>query len=97
MDDCLSRARALAARLSAEGKKPWIGILRDVQETAAGRYHAPLIPRGFSGLPQVPAWTTHYVCCCDGYAYDPLLDDPEPLETYAVRLFGREIAITAME
>ena len=96
MDDCLKRARAIAAQLAAEGKTPWIGRLRDVQQTPAGRYHGPLIPRPFSGQREVPAWTTHYVCCCDGYAYDPLLAAPEPLETYAVTLFGREIDITAM-
>ena len=96
MEDCLKRARAIAAQLTGEGKKPWIGRLREVRATPQGRFHAPLIPRGFSG-PQVPAWTTHYVCCCDGYAYDPLLEAPEPLETYAVKLFGREIVITVLE
>jgi hypothetical protein len=92
MNDCLKQARAIAAQLAAEGKKPWIGMLREVEERESGRYHAPLIPRGFSG-PQVPAWTTHYVCCCDGYAYDPLLERPEPLETYSTVLFGRAIPV----
>lgn len=96
-EDCLKRARAIAAELAAEGKKPWIGMLREVYETEAGRYHAPLIPRPLSGRREVPAWTTHYVCCCDGYAYDPLLQAPEPLETYAVTMFGREIAIKVAE
>ena len=92
--DCLEQARAVAALLAAEGKKPWIGMLREVEERPTGRFHLPLIPRHFRGK-SLPAWTTHYVCCCDGYAYDPLLGRPEPLETYSTTLFGRDIPITA--
>ena len=92
--DCLEQAHAVAALLAAEWKKPWIGMLREVEERPAGRFHLPLIPRHFRGK-SLPAWTTHYVCCCDGYAYDPLLGRPEPLETYSTTLFGRDIPITA--
>jgi hypothetical protein len=49
--------------------------------------------RGLSGA-SVRAWTTHYVCCREGQAYDPLLGRREPLETYSTVLFGRVIAIT---
>jgi hypothetical protein len=91
--DCLAHARAVAELLRAEGKQPWIGMLRKVEQREAGRFHAPLIPRRFSGC-SVPAWTTHYVCCCDGLAYDPLLGRPEPLETYSTAVFGCEIPIT---
>lgn len=90
--DCFKHARAIAALLAAEGKRPWIGMLREVEQREAGRFHAPLIPRRFSG-PSVPAWTTHYVCCCDGRAYDPLLGRPEPLATYSTAVFGRDIPI----
>ena len=92
--DCLKHARAIAELLRAEGKQPWIGMLRKVEERAAGRFHFPLIPRRFSGHRSVPAWTTHYVCCCDGLAYDPLLGRPEPLETYSSAVFGCEIPVT---
>ena len=91
--DCLKHARAVAALLAAEGKKPWIGRLRKTEERPQGTFHFPLIPRGFSG-PSVPAFTTHYVCCCDGRAYDPLLGRPEPLETYSMAVFGMELPIT---
>ena len=90
MNDCLKDARGIAARLRAEGKSPWIGRLRRVEERAEGRFTYPLIPR----VPNVLAFTTHYVCCCDGLAYDPLLPGPEPLETYSQTLFGMEIEIT---
>lgn len=95
-DDCLKRAQEIAARLRADGKQPWIGMLRETYELPAGRFHAPLTPIVVHGA-EVPTWTTHYVCCCDGYAYEPLLEQPEPLETYAMTLFGREIPITAAE
>ena len=93
MRDCLKDAREIAARLRAEGKSPWIGRLRKVEETEYGRFNHPLIPR----VPNVLAFTTHYVCCCDGLAYDPLLDAPEPLETYSRTLFGIEIPIVPAE
>ena len=93
MRDCLEEAREIAARMRAEGKSPWIGRLRHIEERENGRFHHPLIPRGS----KLPAFTTHYVCCCDGLAYDPLLDAPEPLETYSRRLFGAEIEIIPVE
>ncbi len=92
MIDCLKDAREIAARMRAEGMSPWIGRLRKVEEREIGRFHHPLIPRGFSGR-EVPAWTTHYVCCCDGFAYDPLLPAPEPLETYSRTLFGIDLPV----
>src|SRR5262249_28336490 len=94
--DCLKRAQELAPPPRAEGKQPGTGLLRGTYELPAGRFHAPLTPIVIHG-PEVPTWTTHYVCCCDGYAHDPLLEAPEPLERYSTTLFGREIPITAME
>ena len=93
--DCLKHARTIAALLVAEGKQPWIGMLRDIRQMGVERFHAPLIPRGVTGR-NVPAWTTHYVCCCDGAAYDPLLGRREPLESYSTALFGREIPVTVV-
>jgi len=61
-------------------------------ERESGRFHAPLIARRFSGR-SVPAWTTHYVCCCDGEVYDPLLGRSEPLEMYSTAVFGRAIPL----
>lgn len=90
--DCREHARAIAELLRAEGCEPWIGVLRKTEELPAGTFHAPLIALRFHGR-TVPAWTTHYVCCCDGQAWDPLLGKPEPLETYSQAVFGIEIAI----
>jgi len=88
--DCLKEARAAAARLRAEGKSPWIGRLRKIEQIGEERFHHPLIPR----VPGLHAFNTHYVCCCDGLAYDPLLPAPEPLESYARTLFGIDVEIT---
>ncbi|HKO57385.1 MAG TPA: hypothetical protein VJ276_16035 [Thermoanaerobaculia bacterium] len=87
--DCVSTACDLAARLLAEGRSPWIGRLRDVRLFGDSTFHAPLIPRRFPHL----AWTTHYVACADGLAYDPLAEAPLAVAEYAVSVFGRDIPV----
>ena len=52
-------------------------------------FHAPLIPRT---LGHAAAWTTHYVSCCDGMAYDPVAGKPLRLETYSLEVFGEQIS-----
>lgn len=86
--NCLNAARELSGLLLAEGRRPWIARLRKTEFREAGVFHVPLIPRG---LPNRLAWTTHYVCCCDGLAYDPVAGRPLPLETYSLEVFGHEI------
>jgi hypothetical protein len=90
--DCLKHARAIAELLRAEGKSPWIARLRKVE----GDFHHPLIPLRFHGR-SVPAWTTHYVCCCDGDAWGPILGEPEPLVTYSQAVFGQDFDLTPVE
>src|ERR1700737_2642569 len=89
---CLDHAWAIAARLAEEGRRPTIALLRDVSQHGETRYHGPLIALRYLGRGSV-TWTTHYVCCCDGYAYDPLFREPVPLAGYAVAAFGRELAL----
>src|SRR5437870_1017404 len=86
--NCLAAARKLSAFLLAEGRKPWIARLRKTEDRGGQVFHAPLIARapGFTA-----AWTTHYVCCCDGAAYDPVAGKPTPLESYCVEVFGEQI------
>lgn len=87
--NCLTAARELSALLSAEGRSPWIARLRKTQIISGQTFHAPLIPRGV-GI--AATWTTHYVCCCDGMAFDPLAGKPLPLETYSAEVFGEQIS-----
>ncbi|MBD0370937.1 MAG: hypothetical protein ICV60_08890 [Pyrinomonadaceae bacterium] len=86
--NCLNAAREIARLLLAEGRSPWIARLRKTELRGEDVFHAPLIPRG---LPNQLAWTTHYVCCCDGLAYDPVAGLPVPLEAYSLEVFGQRI------
>ena len=90
--DCVDHACALAQLLIDDGLRPWIGRLRDRTETPDGIFHAPLIPTRFTGQ-HLRVWNTHYICCADGNAYDPIIGAPVPLEQYARMVFGRELAI----
>ncbi|PYS81025.1 MAG: hypothetical protein DMF67_18340 [Acidobacteria bacterium] len=88
--NCLAAARELSALLLAEGRSPWIARLRRTEVEAGRVFHAPLIPRG----PGVKAtWTTHYVCCCEGMAYDPVAGKPTRLEAYSLEVFGEQISL----
>jgi len=86
--NCLAAARKLSALLLAEGRRPWIARLRKREDRGEEVFHAPLVARapGFTA-----AWTTHYVCCCDGAAYDPVAGKPTSLESYCVEVFGEQI------
>jgi hypothetical protein len=88
--NCLTAARELSARLLAAGKSPWIARLRKTEDRGGRTFHAPLIPLG---LGVTPAWTTHYVCCCDRVAYDALAGRPLPIEMYSLEVFGEQISL----
>lgn len=83
--DCVTHAAALAALLIDEGRAPWIARLREV----AADFWAPLSPLRFPAT----TWNTHYVCCADGLAFDPILGVPHPLDGYAAAVFGRAIPL----
>ena len=87
--DCVTHAAALAALLLEEGRAPWIARLRDVQPRGSSELWAPLTPIRF----QTSTWNTHYVCCADDEAYDPLVGAPIAIADYAVAVFGRDIAL----
>ena len=90
--DCLKHARAIQQHLVAGGRDAWIGRLRWIEQRGDSTIHHPLRPlryRGRSG----PTWTTHYVCCCDGEAFDPLLGVPVPLASFSALAFGVDIPI----
>jgi hypothetical protein len=88
--NCLAAARELSALLLAEGRSPWIARLRKTKALGGEVFHAPLIPQ----RPGVAAtWTTHYVCCCDAMAYDPVAGEAIRLEVYSVEVFGEKISM----
>ena len=86
--NCLAAARKLAALLLSEGRSPWVMRLRKPEMVGERVFHAPLIPLA---LGVAAAWTTHYVSCCDGMAYDPVAGRPLRLETYSLEVFGEQI------
>jgi hypothetical protein len=86
--DCLDEASKIAELLIAEGKHPWIGRIRDQRGDFAG----PLYAWRFEGR-NAPAWTTHYVCCADDLAYDPLAGEAVPVHELAERVFGRSLPV----
>ena len=88
--NCLAAARELSALLLSEGRSPWIARLRKRQMLRGQVFHAPLIPRA-AGL--AATWTTHYVCCCDDVAYDPVAGKAIPLEGYSLEVFGEHISM----
>lgn len=88
LGDCLVHAKAIAETLAAEGEEPWLGRVRNRTAT----FHGPLTPLRYRGR-NGPTWTTHYVCCCNEFAYDPLAGVPLPLDRYAREVFGLDLAV----
>lgn len=86
--DCVDEAIRVAELLIAEGKRPWIGRIRDRRGDLAGLLYA----WRFAGR-QAFGWTTHYVCCADGLAYDPLAGEPVPVDEFAEWVFQRKLEI----
>jgi hypothetical protein len=87
--DCVAHACALAEVLRAEGARPWIGRVRDVESRGDAVIHHPLIPKRFGTL----TWNTHYICCAGGEVYDPIAAEPIDVDDYAVAVFGRPLKI----
>ena len=90
--DCVTHACALAQRLFDEGRQPWIGRMRDVIQTPAGAFHAPLIPQRFTGK-AARTWNTHYICCAGAEVYDPIVGRPLPADRYAQAVFGKTLPV----
>ncbi|HZS48979.1 MAG TPA: hypothetical protein VFC63_28160 [Blastocatellia bacterium] len=88
--DCLVIARELAKRLLREGKQPYIATMVRLEQWKQGAFYGPIIPVRYSGR---VTFTRHYVCCCDGLAYDPLLEKPAVLDEYSLQAFAMNIPI----
>ena len=90
--DCVDHAIRIAERLRADGGSPWIGRIRDLVVAGELTISHPLIPVRFSGIGK-PQWSTHYICCEDRLAYDPLIGEPVPVDELAMRVFGRALEV----
>jgi hypothetical protein len=94
-DDCVAHACRLVELLLVEGEAPWIARLRDTQQTENGTFHGPLIPMSLTGRNH-RSWTTHYVACAGGRAYDPLAGEPIALADYVRKVFGRALPLETL-
>jgi len=94
--NCLTDARKIAELLARAGASPWLARIRKVSDFNGSTFHGMLIPLRFLGRGAL-AWTTHYVCCCDGAAYDPLVGEPIPLEVYTQTVFGETLVLERFE
>ncbi|HET7435568.1 MAG TPA: hypothetical protein VFN10_12745 [Thermoanaerobaculia bacterium] len=86
--DCTDYATRLAEMLLAEGRAPWIGRVRHEENGM----RMPLIPSRYLGHGAI-AWTTHYVACADGEAWEPILGEPVAIDSYTTTLFGEPYAL----
>jgi len=83
---CWKVAATIARALKAEGKTP---VVYEISDTLAGRTY-PLYPVMYEGR---VGFAGHVVCSAEGLAYDPLLEQPELLETYSLVVFGRSLEL----
>jgi hypothetical protein len=85
--NCLAIARDIARLLIESESRPFIVCLSKVEARGRDIFHYPLIPKKYGGR---VTWTKHYVCCSAGMAYDPILEEPVPLEQYCAIVFGED-------
>ena len=76
----------IANRLLAEGGLPNILTLTGVKIDSINT--KTLVPLAYGGSVR---WGGHTVCVANGLVYDPILESPEPWETYALKTFGEPI------
>lgn len=85
---CTSIAVEMAAALQARGANPQILALRARQQEE-GRY-IMLRPKPYEGR---VAWGAHIICIWQNEVYDPIFNQPLPLEEYLSRAFDQEVDI----
>jgi hypothetical protein len=90
---CSLLAIDIAQLLEAEGKTPKLLSITGVTIGCANDTK-PLIPVPYRDLTPPVIWGGHMICVAEGMAYDPMLEDPEPLESYPFTAFGEEILMT---
>jgi hypothetical protein len=84
---CGLLAKDIAYRLQKEGKIPHILALTSVEIDSINN-------TALSPLPYVGkiSWGGHQICIADGMVYDPILEKPEPWQTYSDTMFGKPVA-----
>jgi hypothetical protein len=88
--NCLTVARDIARLLIDVGKQPSIASIHKEEERMEGRFHYPVMPKKYGGR---VTWTRHYVCCCGGMVYDPMLEEPVEIGHYSQATFGEDFPV----
>ena len=88
--DCLAIACDVARLLVESGKQPSIVSFTKTTKTEDGNFHHPLMPKKYGGR---VTFTRHYVCCCEELAYEPMLEQPVPIEQLCQAVFGQELTM----
>jgi hypothetical protein len=86
---CGVLADEIAGLLKKDGKAPLLVDLRGVTIDDGGNTKR-LIPLPYKGEVM---WGGHCVCLSEGLIYDPILEEPEPVGTYAAKAFGDEVQV----
>jgi hypothetical protein len=87
-DSCSHIAFKLADLLQEEGYSPNILVLRGAAIDDGHR--EGLVPLCYEGRIE---WTAHVVCAVEGWVYDPLLENPLPLEEYLSVTFDQPVEV----
>ena len=86
---CELLADDLAKILAREDKIPLLLELKSANVSESGKRET-LVPLPYDGAVR---WAGHSVCYAEGLVYDPILDEPVPLEEYGQKAFGQDIEI----
>lgn len=88
-ENCVELAIIVAGYVRMqEGKDPQILFLTGTEDDEGG--FKPLWPLPYDY--QVK-WRGHTICVLDGFVYDPILENPEPIESYPRVAFGTDILV----
>jgi hypothetical protein len=81
---CWKTASQIAKLMRDNGKEPVVVEMADVVEGTI----QPLCPLLYEGR---VTFGGHVAVMVDGLIYDPLLEEPEPVATYAQKAFGKDL------
>ena len=83
----------IAKLLIEAGHQPYIAkVSEDIRE-GSSIHSKTLAPITYEGR---ITWGAHQVCCCDGQAFDPILDAPIDIKNYTKAIFGEDIKMETL-
>jgi len=83
---CGEIANEVVRKLREDGRKPSIWIVTGISIGDARTKE--LVPLVYEGRIR---WGGHIVCVDEDLVYDPILEKPEPMDSYGITAFGQEI------